>query len=154
VTVLSQQQFVQRVLTAEAGDDIPITAWFASLCSNDAVTHLYLVEYSVNGGADVSDFIAAAGQITPNLALVHAQYATKATGGQQRRGLTLSNSLADVTMGYLQSYLALQYAGGAATEQPTVAVLLERARVVNLGDGTAVWLCVLSVSTNLLSVPG
>jgi hypothetical protein len=150
---VSQQQFVRRALVAEAGDDIPIVAWFAPLCSSDAVSHLYLVEYSVNGGADVSDFIAAAGQITLNLALVHAQYATKATGGQHRRGLTLNNSLADVTMGYLQSYLALQYAGGSATNQPTVAVLLERARVVNFGDGTAVWLCVLSVSTNLLSVP-
>jgi hypothetical protein len=83
-------------------------AWFAPLCSSDAVSHLYLAEYSVNGGADVSDFIAAAGQITPNLALVHAQYATKATGGQNRRSLSLNNSLADVTMGYLQSYLVLQ----------------------------------------------
>lgn len=147
----AQQQFIRRALIGGSDEQLPLLSWFAPLQGCVGVAELYVAEYAVEGGADVSDFIAAAGRMALDVSQVHAQYATEAKDGQKRRELLMTNALRDVTIRFLQGHFALQSKLEAEGQPRSAAAsYLETARVANLGDGTAVWICVVSVSKHRL----
>jgi len=142
-----EQYFIPRALLPSTKGMSSVYNWFTPLRDCSLVTELYLLEW-VADGENVSDFIAAAGQCKFSISSIYAEHITATKNStvkessQQQQVFDVNAPVRELVSLYLKNYAA--GVAGSPERQRIMTAPDANTRVACLGNGTSVWMSVVS----------